>query len=77
MSATGLRIHADAAVGNGSEHPGMTLIWFVIWFVADHLGDSAPLQASPANVWTTTLLLAVALDLARQHTPSVPRKRSS
>ena len=77
MSAAGLRIHADAADRSGGQHSGMTLIWFVIWFVADHLGDSAPLQASPANVWTTTLLLAVALDLARQHAPAASRKRSS
>lgn len=55
----------------------MTLIWFAIWFVADHVGDRAPLTASPANLWTETLLLAVAIDLARQHgAAAVGRKRS-
>ena len=45
----------------------MTLIWFVVWFVADRLGDRAPLQFHPANTCAWTLLLAIALDLARQH----------
>jgi hypothetical protein len=45
----------------------MTVLWFVIWLVADHTGSRAPLRFDPANVWTTTLLLAIALDLARAH----------
>ena len=45
----------------------MTLVWFVIWVIADHIGDRAPLLADPVNLWTTTLLLAIALDLSRQH----------
>ncbi len=45
----------------------MTLIWFIVWFIADHVGDSAPLSADPVNTWTWTLILAVALDLGRQH----------
>ena len=52
----------------------MTLIWFIVWFVADHLGDQAPLQFDPVNGWGATLLFAVALDLARQHAPSVGRR---
>ena len=55
----------------------MTLIWFVIWFVADHVGDRAPLTARPPT-FAETLLLAVAIDLARQHgAAAVGRKRSS
>jgi hypothetical protein len=72
-----LRLIADVSGRESGEHAGMTLIWFVIWFVADHLGDAASLDASPANIWTTTLLLAVALDLARQHGSSMARKRPS
>lgn len=45
----------------------MTLVWFVIWVIADHMGDRAPLSADPVNLWTTTLLLVIALDLGRQH----------
>ena len=45
----------------------MTLVWFVVWLVADLVGDRAPLLTDPVNAWTATLILAVALDLARQH----------
>ena len=47
----------------------MTLLWFVIWLVANTLGDHAPLVWDPVNVWTGTLLLAIAIDLSRQHVP--------
>lgn len=46
----------------------MTLVWFAVWLIANSIGDHAPLLADPVNVWTGTLILAVALDLARQHT---------
>ena len=45
----------------------MTFVWFLSWFVADHTGGRAPLLLHPANVWTWTLLLAVALDLGSHH----------
>ncbi len=47
----------------------MTFIWFVVWLVADIAGDPAPLRFDPVNAWSGTLLLAVALDLGRQHAP--------
>jgi hypothetical protein len=39
----------------------MTLLWLLIWFIAGH--DA--LMLSPVNAWAATLILAVALDLAR------------
>ncbi len=48
----------------GSE---MTLIWFVVWLIADHVGSREPLLCDPVNVWTATLLAAVALDLGARH----------
>lgn len=45
----------------------MTLVWFVVWVIADHIGSHEPLRFDPVNVWAATLLLAVALDLARAH----------
>jgi hypothetical protein len=51
----------------------VTLIWFVVWLVADVLGDPAPLRFDPVNWWAGTLLLAVALDLSRQHAPRLKR----
>ncbi len=45
----------------------MTILWFVVWFVADRIGGRAPLRFDPVNAWAWTLILAVALDLARHH----------
>jgi hypothetical protein len=45
----------------------MTLIWFAVWLIADHVGSHEPLRFDPVNIWTATLLLAVALDLGRTH----------
>jgi hypothetical protein len=45
----------------------MTLLWFVIWLIFDHVGAREPLLLDPANVWTATLLAAVALDLSARH----------
>ncbi len=55
----------------------MTLIWFIIWFIADHVGDSASLSGDPVNTWTWTLILVIALDLGRQHVSaaSVPNTK--
>ena len=45
----------------------MTLIWFVIWLVANNVGTVEPLKLAPVNGWTATLILAVALDLSASH----------
>lgn len=45
----------------------MTVLWFVVWFVADRIGDRERLVFDPVNLWAGTLLLAVALDLAGAH----------
>ena len=43
----------------------MTIFWFVVWLVADLIGDAEPLRFDPVNVWAGTLILAAALDLSR------------
>lgn len=48
----------------------MTLVWFVVWLVANLIGDEEPIVFDPVNVWAGALLLAIALDLARQHAPA-------
>lgn len=52
----------------------MTLLWFIVWVIANAVGDKEPLLTDPVNVWTWTLILAVALDLGRQHA-AAGRKR--
>jgi hypothetical protein len=49
----------------------MTLVWFVVWLIANNLGDREPLLTNPVNWWTATLILVVALDLGRQHAPGL------
>jgi hypothetical protein len=51
----------------------MTLVWFVIWLIANNVGAHEPLAAAPLNAWAATLILAVALDLNR---PSVDFSKS-
>ena len=43
----------------------MTLVWFVVWLVANNLGGNEPLASDPVNAWSATLILAIALDLGR------------
>jgi hypothetical protein len=52
----------------------LTLIWFVVWLISDLVGDDEPLTFDPVNWWAGTLLLAIALDLGRQHAPGLPSK---
>jgi len=47
----------------------MTLLWFLVWLICDLIGDREELQFDPVNWWAGTLLLAIAVDLARQHAP--------
>jgi len=43
----------------------MTLLWFIIWLISDLIGSREPLLFDPVNVWTATLIAAIAIDLAR------------
>ncbi|MGZ4271410.1 MAG: hypothetical protein ACXVFN_15705 [Solirubrobacteraceae bacterium] len=45
----------------------MTLIWFVVWLIANNVGAHEILTADPVNTWAATLILAVALDLGAAH----------
>jgi hypothetical protein len=42
----------------------VVLVWFVVWFIADRIGDREELIFAPVNVWAGFLLLALALDLS-------------
>jgi hypothetical protein len=53
----------------------VTLIWFIVWLVSNVIGDAEPLSMNPVNWWAGTLILAVALDLSRQHGPEFARPR--
>jgi hypothetical protein len=51
----------------------VTFVWFIIWLIADKIGDHEVLRFDPVNIWAATLVLAVALDLNRPH--SVPGRK--
>ena len=53
----------------------MTLIWLIVWFIADRTGVRAPLLFDPVNLWAGLFLLAVALDLAAAHATRGARGR--
>lgn len=50
---------------NDVEGAAMTLLWLIVWFVSDRIGDRESILFDPPNIWAATLLLAAALDLNR------------
>jgi hypothetical protein len=62
------------APAKAEAEDGMTLVWFIVWLILEHIGDKEPLLFRPVNVWTATLLLAIALDINR---PSAVSRRQS
>ena len=55
----------------------MTLIWLLIWFIADLIGDNEPLLLDPVNIWTGTLILAIGLDLSGLHASPASRVKKA
>ena len=54
----------------------MTFLWFIVWIIANTIGGNEPLIFDPVNVWTGTLILAIALDLSGVHARSGSRRRA-
>ena len=53
----------------------MTILWFVVWLLANTFGDTASLLLDPVNGWTATLILAIGLDLSAAHTRTNKKSR--
>jgi hypothetical protein len=45
----------------------MTILWFLIWFISDRIGDREALTFDPVNWWAGLLLLAAALDVNKSY----------
>jgi hypothetical protein len=43
----------------------VTLIWLLIWLIANNVGGTEGLEFDPLNAWAFTLILAFALDVNR------------
>lgn len=53
----------------------MTLIWFIVWLIANNIGSTEPLRFDPVNAWTATLILVIGLDLSGAHARGGKRSR--
>jgi hypothetical protein len=52
----------------------MTVVWFIVWVIANNLGGTDPLELDPVNIWTASLILAIALDVNRPRPELVRHK---
>lgn len=46
----------------------MTIIWFIVWLIANLVGTSEPLTFDPVNFWAGALILCIGLDLSAANT---------
>jgi len=53
----------------------MTILWFIVWLIANSIGGHEPLLFNPVNGWTATLILAIALDLSAAHARTAQKPR--
>jgi hypothetical protein len=53
----------------------MTIVWFIVWLVANIVGGHEPLLFNPVNAWTATLILAIGLDLGAAHARGTQKSR--
>lgn len=53
----------------------MTVVWFIVWLIANNVGHHEPLLFNPVNGWTGTLILAIALDLGAAHARAPGKSR--
>jgi hypothetical protein len=45
----------------------VTVLWFIVWLIANNIGGAEPLVLDPVNAWMGTLILAIGLDLSAAH----------
>jgi hypothetical protein len=55
----------------------VTLVWFIVWLIANSIGDNEPLVFDPVNFWAGSLIFAAALDLSRQHVPETVKRSAT
>jgi hypothetical protein len=53
----------------------MAVIWFVVWLIANSIGDREPLTFDPVNIWAGALILAFALDIGSRHADWARKER--
>lgn len=53
----------------------VTILWFIVWLIANNVGGHEPLVFNPVNAWTATLILVIGLDLAAAHARGTQKGR--
>ena len=53
----------------------MTIVWFIVWLIANNVGGHEPLLFIPVNPWTATLILAIGWDLGAAHARGTQKSR--
>ena len=52
----------------------MTIVWFIVWLIANNVGGHEPLLFNPVNAWTATVILAIRThEDARSHAGARPQ----
>ncbi len=59
----------------GAKGREVTILWFIIWLIANNIGGHEPLVFDPVNAWAATLILAIALDLSAAHARGTQKSR--
>jgi hypothetical protein len=60
-------VFSDAGLVSARQPARMTILWFIVWLIANNVGGHEPLLFNPVNAWTATLILAIGLDLGAAH----------
>jgi hypothetical protein len=56
-----------AGVKEARCHVAMTVLWFIVWLIANSVGGHDALLFDPVNGWTAALILAIGLGLGASH----------
>ena len=60
---------------DSGEDTNVTIVWFIVWLIANSVGGHEALLFDPVNAWTATLILAIGLDLAGAHARGTQKSR--
>lgn len=60
---------------DSEEDTNVTIVWFIVWLIANSVGGHESLLFDPVNAWTATLILAIGLDLAGAHARGTQKSR--
>jgi hypothetical protein len=75
LSGDSPHVVPDVGWPSARQRLSMTILWFIVWLIANSVGGHEPLVFNPVNAWTATLILAIGLDLAAAHARGTQKGR--